>query len=59
MFACRDCVKPEGQWYFRIALRSRGPCEECGYTDVCVDIAGSLVARQAPHKVGTGDGDPR
>ena len=34
-FQCEGCYADKSE--FMYASLSRGPCENCGYTDVCVD----------------------
>lgn len=37
MFLCKDCTHPEYKDYFEFAFISKGPCENCGYTDICIE----------------------
>lgn len=36
MFICRGCAKNKADWDEHM-FRSKGPCENCHYTDICID----------------------
>lgn len=38
MFLCESCTHPSHKDRFMFNLLSKGPCENCGYTDTCIDI---------------------
>jgi hypothetical protein len=39
-FICKDCIEPAHKDEFIFRPLSHGPCENCHYTDDCVDIKG-------------------
>jgi len=42
VFVCQGCIKDKKQFAYA-AFKSKGPCENCRYTDVCVDIPSFAV----------------
>lgn len=40
-FQCQDCYSDKGAFIISYG-RSRGPCENCGFTDLCVDAPFSI-----------------
>lgn len=37
MFICRGCAANKEAFDLGM-FKSKGPCENCGYTDICIDI---------------------
>ena len=41
-FICRDCIAPAHKDEFMYSPLSHGPCENCHYTDDCVDTRAGI-----------------
>lgn len=42
MFVCRGCIKDKSL-FDQTIFKSKGPCENCRYIDICVDIRGVQI----------------
>ncbi len=49
MFYCEPCAKKNGWPYPIWSIPSRGPCEVCGKTAVCVDVHHSALKQSSPN----------
>ena len=41
-FICSDCIEPRAKDELTYRPVSHGPCENCGYTDDCVDTKAGI-----------------